>query len=304
MPRETAHFDPVTMGGDGLIMGSGAFGSSSSSLDQIEGEDQAEEEGDTTIKDAPLDPLSPPASAASTYTMTPSTSRSLAPPSLPQLRRATSVRTKRRWREFLRCLQPPNSSSVDLPKLRELSWNGIPSELRPIVWPLLLGYVSPNSSVRAAALAKKRQEYRRAVTLAFGFDPFAEGEVDGPQAGEDVAGGVEEHKVPKSAPASIVSTNDRPSTPQQRHPTDDLESGRRTPLSHHSSRRSGPEEKIWHQITIDVPRTNPGTPLWQRKGTQRALERLLYVWAVGHHATGYVQGMSDLATPFYEWVGA
>ena len=30
---------------------------------------------------------------------------------------------------------------------------------------------------------------------------------------------------------------------------------------------------------------------------QRCLERLLYVWAVKHPASGYVQGINDLATP-------
>jgi hypothetical protein len=32
-----------------------------------------------------------------------------------------------------------------------------------------------------------------------------------------------------------------------------------------------------------------------------ALERVLYIWAVRHPAAGYVQGINDLATPFY-WV--
>jgi hypothetical protein len=30
----------------------------------------------------------------------------------------------------------------------------------------------------------------------------------------------------------------------------------------------------------------------------QSLERLLYVWSVRHPASGYVQGMNDLATPF------
>jgi hypothetical protein len=30
------------------------------------------------------------------------------------------------------------------------------------------------------------------------------------------------------------------------------------------------------------------------------LERILYVWAIRHPASGYVQGINDLATPFFE----
>lgn len=57
---------------------------------------------------------------------------------------------------------------------------------------------------------------------------------------------------------------------------------------------------LWHQIQIDVPRTNPGVPLWQFESTQRSLERILYVWAIRHPASGYVQGINDLATPFFQ----
>ncbi|KAG8989141.1 GTPase-activating protein, partial [Tulasnella sp. 427] len=31
-----------------------------------------------------------------------------------------------------------------------------------------------------------------------------------------------------------------------------------------------------------------------------SLERILYVWAIRHPASGYVQGINDLVTPFYE----
>jgi len=32
---------------------------------------------------------------------------------------------------------------------------------------------------------------------------------------------------------------------------------------------------------------------------QKGLERILYIWAIKHPASGYVQGMNDLATPLY-----
>ena len=51
------------------------------------------------------------------------------------------------------------------------------------------------------------------------------------------------------------------------------------------------------QILVDVPRTSPDVPLFHQAPVQRCLERLLYVWALKHPASGYVQGINDLATP-------
>ncbi|KAJ9627404.1 GTPase-activating protein [Knufia peltigerae] len=67
-----------------------------------------------------------------------------------------------------------------------------------------------------------------------------------------------------------------------------------------TGRGRGLDEAIWHQISIDVPRTNPHIPLYQYEATQRSLERILYVWAIRHPASGYVQGINDLATPFWQ----
>jgi hypothetical protein len=65
-------------------------------------------------------------------------------------------------------------------------------------------------------------------------------------------------------------------------------------------RARGLDEAIWHQISIDVPRTNPHLELYGYEATQRSLERILYVWAIRHPASGYVQGINDLATPFWQ----
>jgi len=87
-------------------------------------------------------------------------------------------------------------------------------------------------------------------------------------------------------------------------------------------RREGLDQQIWHQIEIDVPRTRPGVQLWMQAATQRvsvsafaccsrrsfhldflhgqSLERILYIWAIRHPASGYVQGINDLVTPFYQ----
>jgi len=63
--------------------------------------------------------------------------------------------------------------------------------------------------------------------------------------------------------------------------------------------RSEEDQKMLRQILLDVPRTNPGMPLFHNVEVRRSLERILYIWAVKHPASGYVQGMNELVTPFY-----
>lgn len=67
-----------------------------------------------------------------------------------------------------------------------------------------------------------------------------------------------------------------------------------------TGRGRGLDEAIWHQISIDVPRTSPHLELYGYEATQRSLERILYVWAIRHPASGYVQGINDLVTPFWQ----
>ncbi|KAG9288030.1 hypothetical protein G9A89_017625 [Geosiphon pyriformis] len=136
-----------------------------------------------------------------------------------------------RFQKFKHILQSPN---VDLAALKELSWSGIPKELRPMAWQLLLGYLPCNSDRRVATLARKRKEYEDSVSQAY------------------------------------------------------------------SKGVAGFDQAIWHQIHIDVPRTSPGIPLYQRETTQQCLERILYVWSIRHPASGYVQGINDLVTPFFQ----
>jgi len=54
----------------------------------------------------------------------------------------------------------------------------------------------------------------------------------------------------------------------------------------------------FRQIHIDIPRTHPGIELFQKSQIQNMLQRILFIWAIRHPASGYVQGINDLATPF------
>ncbi|KAF5389371.1 hypothetical protein D9757_004261 [Collybiopsis confluens] len=147
-----------------------------------------------------------------------------------KLIRERSIRTNRKHK-FVDCL---SSQDVNIAELRKLAWAGIPNELRPMAWQLLLGYLPLASPLRSSTLSRKRSEYTSLVEVAFARD------------------------------------------------------------------REGLDQQIWHQIEIDVPRTRPGVRLWMHGATQRSLERILYVWAIRHPASGYVQGINDLVTPFFQ----
>ncbi|CAM9421519.1 unnamed protein product [Phaeothamnion confervicola] len=63
--------------------------------------------------------------------------------------------------------------------------------------------------------------------------------------------------------------------------------------------RTSQEQDILRQILVDVPRTNPEVPFFHQDVVQRGMERVLYIWAIRHPASGYVQGLNDLLTPLY-----
>uniref|UniRef100_A0A673J1Y4 TBC1 domain family member 22A-like n=1 Tax=Sinocyclocheilus rhinocerous TaxID=307959 RepID=A0A673J1Y4_9TELE len=65
---------------------------------------------------------------------------------------------------------------------------------------------------------------------------------------------------------------------------------------HHSNPLESTLNTIIH---IDIPRTNPLIPLFQQASVQEIFERILFIWAIRHPASGYVQGINDLVTPFF-----
>ncbi|KAJ9475639.1 GTPase-activating protein GYP1 [Pseudozyma hubeiensis] len=209
-------FDPIAAAGDGLIMTGPSFADAAAANDASTASTSFADSADVSFNNDGYD------STGETHNGS-GRKGSVA--------RKRSVRSSRRRQQLLSCL---SKQSVDIAVLRTLAWAGVPDELRPMVWQLLLGYLPAVASVRASTLSRKRAEYAAGVELAF---------------------------------AKGIAALD---------------------------------QAIWHQIHIDVPRTNPGIRLWQRQATQRSLERILYVWAIRHPASGYVQGINDLATPFFE----
>ncbi|KAL4419572.1 hypothetical protein ABPG77_003598 [Micractinium sp. CCAP 211/92] len=60
----------------------------------------------------------------------------------------------------------------------------------------------------------------------------------------------------------------------------------------------GEELGALRQVAVDVPRTAPGVAFFHQPQIQKSLERILYIWGIRHPASGYVQGINDLVTPF------
>eukprot|EP00039_Didymoeca_costata_P012959 m.189753 g.189753 ORF g.189753 m.189753 type:complete len:487 (-) comp15633_c0_seq2:2004-3464(-) len=67
---------------------------------------------------------------------------------------------------------------------------------------------------------------------------------------------------------------------------------------YHTRAEEGNNSKTFHQIQLDLPRTNP-CATFQMEHVQRILERILYIWSIRHPGSGYVQGMNDLLVPFF-----
>ncbi|KAK1152116.1 TBC1 domain family member 22B-like isoform X2 [Acipenser oxyrinchus oxyrinchus] len=68
---------------------------------------------------------------------------------------------------------------------------------------------------------------------------------------------------------------------------------------YYDSRNEEHHQDTYRQIHIDIPRTNPLIPLFQQAPVQEVFERILFIWAIRHPASGYVQGINDLVTPFF-----
>ncbi|KAM4748445.1 TBC1 domain family member 22A isoform 2-T2 [Rhinophrynus dorsalis] len=67
---------------------------------------------------------------------------------------------------------------------------------------------------------------------------------------------------------------------------------------YYSSRNEDVNQSTYRQIRIDIPRMSPETLILQ-PGVTEIFERILFIWAIRHPASGYVQGMNDLVTPFF-----
>jgi len=77
--------------------------------------------------------------------------------------REQSIKTNRR-NKFVEFLL---AEDINIVELRKMAWNGIPEELRPVAWQLLLGYLPLPAALRSSTLVRKREEYSSLVELSF-----------------------------------------------------------------------------------------------------------------------------------------
>lgn len=67
---------------------------------------------------------------------------------------------------------------------------------------------------------------------------------------------------------------------------------------YYGSRDDEPHRDTYRQIRIDIPRMGPEALVVQPR-VKEVFERILFIWAIRHPASGYVQGINDLVTPFF-----
>jgi len=67
---------------------------------------------------------------------------------------------------------------------------------------------------------------------------------------------------------------------------------------HYPQRNDKAHATMLHQIQVDVLRSTPSS-LFAQEIAKQCFERLLFVFYVRHPGSGYVQGMNDLAVPFF-----
>ncbi|XP_048252965.1 TBC1 domain family member 22B-like isoform X1 [Haliotis rufescens] len=68
---------------------------------------------------------------------------------------------------------------------------------------------------------------------------------------------------------------------------------------YYETRHHDMHQDTFRQILKDIPRMTTIAHLMQHKVIQEIFERILYIWAIRHPASGYVQGINDLVTPFF-----
>lgn len=92
-----------------------------------------------------------------------------------------------------------------------------------------------------------------------------------------------------------------PASVDRRQPT--LERKRQEYFSfidqYYDTRHQEMHQETFRQILKDLQRMPSLAHLFQQKRIQEIFERILYIWAIRHPASGYVQGINDLVTPFF-----
>lgn len=148
-----------------------------------------------------------------------------------------------RWLHICDRVDPPPFAA----ELRSLAWAGIPNELRPMAWQLLLvrsicNWCTLQPLTAAFPPRSSFSSSSSSLSLSHPFSPSP---------------------APQQGYLPAPSSRRLPTLARKRQEYADAV---RLAFSRGVKGLDGP---IWHQISIDVPRTNSGIRLWQGEGTQR-----------------------------------
>ncbi|VDM95392.1 unnamed protein product [Thelazia callipaeda] len=156
--------------------------------------------------------------------------------------------------------------NIDLEQLRKDCWMGIPHKLRPTIW-RILSFLDLNPLHDSIILFP---QLLRWMHFYFSFIPFSK--------------------------QGYLPTN---------FERREITLGRKREEywcyveQYFHTRYDEQHQDTFRQIHIDIPRMCPLILLFQQKIVQEIFERILYIWAIRHPASGYVQGINDLVTPFF-----
>ncbi|KAI5095408.1 TBC1 domain family member 22B isoform X2, partial [Silurus meridionalis] len=238
-----------------------------------------------------------------------------------------TVREKTRLDKFRLLLA---SSNTNLEDLRKHSWSGIPREVRPITWRLLSGYLPANMERRELVLQRKREEY-------FGFieqyyhsrtdehhkDTYRQIHIDIPRTNPLIplfqqplvqevrspwvndcceeysfsSGHGEE--APLCQKVQITGMHQAKKTTQEISDTSTVQCFVQIwkDRDEASSRKKRFRKKISNDQRSIKRVMKSNRVVYDGHG--EVFERILFIWAIRHPASGYVQGINDLVTPFF-----
>lgn len=158
------------------------------------------------------------------------------------------------------------SSCDDKGSLRAAVWGGCqPSCVRAAAWRLLQGIALPVLSRQQLELGRRRQAY-----VSYTEQYFTSAAETFYQARSTTGTGSSASSASRDAESVLLSSRNT-LAPQER--------------------------TVLQQITLDLPRHR--TPAFHCPTTSASLARCLFLWALRHPSSGYVQGMDDIAGVCY-----
>merc|ERR1712223_933104 len=153
--------------------------------------------------------------------------------------------------------------SFEIGELRKLAWSGISSRARAKAWKILCGYLPPPG---ATSISPEENLNNASV----------------------------QSSAKQMQPSSMRRRNQEEVV--QRKQVEYRRYVEQYFTTRHDDDGNG---DTYRQIHIDIPRMSPVVGLFQQRCVQEIFERILYIWAIRHPASGYVQGINDLVTPFF-----